>query len=78
MKGFIKHLTKQVKEREQSAGGKTMRTFAVSDPRFARVKSDIMFEKPEKIKKPKAKETSNPSKDVKPLKKMKNGGKRKK
>lgn len=71
------------KAREESAGGKKMMVHAVSDPRFSRVNSKQMFQ--EKCDEPEdeieeakehEKETSNPSKSVKRLKKMKNPGKK--
>lgn len=77
MKSIEKHLKRQIQSNKRSAGGDTMRTFAVSDPRFSRVKSDAMFAKKEECDddieeaKEKEKETENPSKSVKRLKKMK-------
>lgn len=72
MKNIEKHVKKQIQSRKQEAGGDKMRAHAVSDPRFSIVKSKEMFPcKKEEPHKAKEKETENPSKDVKRLKKIK-------
>jgi hypothetical protein len=81
MKSIERKVKNQIRSKESDAGGKVMRVHAVSDPRFSRIVSSDMFAKKPKphdeISKAKAnpKETYNPSKNVKPLKRMKNGGK---
>lgn len=73
----MKNIDKSINKQVERAGGKTMRTFAVSDPRFSRVISGSMFNKKEKINddiekaKKNEKPTYNPNKNIKPLKKMK-------
>ena len=71
MKNIEKSLKKQIVSNERSAGGRKMRISGVSDPRFARMDSKEMFPQLRKAKNVKVKKTNNPSKDLKPLKKMK-------
>jgi hypothetical protein len=78
MKNIDRTVKKSIALNKASAGGETMRVHAVSDPRFSRVKSNVMFPGKTVIHKPEVKETENPNKKVKPLKKMKNPGKKKK
>jgi hypothetical protein len=83
MKNIEKSIKKQIVSNKKAAGGNVMRTHAVSDPRFSRVVSGEMFNKREEpdddIEEAceDEKETENPAKHAKPIKKGKKKGNKK-